>query len=198
MPRSSIGLIILAAGASTRMGSPKQLLPFSGKSLIRYSVQNALASKCFPIVVVLGANKDLIKLELEDLPVFVAENPDWKQGMASSIHAGLEMLLTAYPGVKGGIIMLCDQPFVTTLFLNHLVDTFEKDQRHIIASYYGNDFGVPAVFPKKLFDELSALEGNAGAKKLIQQYSAEVIPVVFPEGLVDIDTPEDYLGLQSL
>jgi molybdenum cofactor cytidylyltransferase len=198
MPRSSIGLIILAAGASTRMGSPKQLLQFSGKSLIRHSVQTALASKCFPVIVVLGANKDLIKLELEDLPVFVAENPDWKQGMASSIHAGLDMLLTVFPGVKGTIIMLCDQPFVNTLFINNLVDTFEKEQGHIVSSYYGNDFGVPAVFPKKLFDELSALQGNAGAKKLIQQHSAEVIPVVFPEGLVDIDTPEDYLGLQNL
>jgi molybdenum cofactor cytidylyltransferase len=198
MPRSTIGLIILAAGASTRMGSPKQLLPFSGKSLIRHSVQQALASKCFPVVVVLGANKDLIKLELDDLPVFVAENPDWKQGMASSIRAGLDMLRTVFPGVNAAIVMLCDQPFVNTLVINTLVDTFEKEPGSIVASYYGNDFGVPAVFPKKLFEDLSALEGNAGAKKLIQQHKEEVIPFVFPEGLVDIDTPEDYLGLQSL
>jgi molybdenum cofactor cytidylyltransferase len=198
MPRSTIGLIILAAGASTRMGSPKQLLQFSGKSLIRYSAQMALASKCFPVVVVLGANKNLITLELEDMPVFVTENPDWQDGMASSIRSGLDMLLTVHAGVKAAIVMLCDQPFVNTLFINQLVDTFEKDQGRIVASYYGNDFGVPALFHKSLFDELSGLQGNAGAKKLIGQYREEVIPVVFPEGLVDIDTPEDYLGLQNL
>jgi molybdenum cofactor cytidylyltransferase len=198
MPRSTVGIIILAAGASTRMGSPKQLLQFAGKSLIRHSVQIALASKCFPVVVVLGANKELIKLELEDLPVFVAENPEWEQGMASSIRCGLEMLTSVFPGAKATIVMLCDQPFVNTLFINNLVDTFEKEPDHIVASYYGNDFGVPAAFPKKFFNELLSLQGNAGAKKLIQQHKAEVVPVVFPEGLVDIDTPEDYLGLQNM
>lgn len=197
MPGSTIGLIILAAGASTRMGSPKQLLVFDGKSLIRHSVQQALASKCFPVVVVLGANKELIKLELDDLPVFVAENPHWQDGMASSIQCGIEMLLTVHPGIQAAIIMLCDQPYVNTLFINNLLNTFEKKPQPVVASFYGNEYGVPALFRKDLFSELLALQGNAGAKKLMQQYKNEVVPVVFPEGLIDIDTPEDYLGLQN-
>lgn len=190
--------MVLAAGASTRMGSPKQLLPYEGKSLIRHCVQNALASRSFPVVVVLGANKDLIKLELEDMPVFIAENPDWEEGMASSIRCGMEMLLTVHPGINGVIVMLCDQPFVNALFINQLLETFEKEPHPVIASFYGNEFGVPALFHRDLFYNLSALQGNGGAKKLIMQHKGDVVPVAFPEGLIDIDTPEDYLGLQQL
>lgn len=197
--KATVGIIVLAAGESTRMGVPKQLLPYQGKSLIRHCVQNALGSRGFPVVVVVGANSELIKRELAGLPVYVANNPHWEEGMASSIRCGLEMMLSVHTSIKGVVIMLCDQPFVNSTYINKLIDEFEEQQNPIVASYYGNSLGVPALFSRSLFKELSLLTGNEGAKKLIQIYKSEseVLPVPFPEGIVDIDTPEDYLGLQQ-
>jgi molybdenum cofactor cytidylyltransferase len=196
-PKPTIGLILLAAGASLRMGSPKQLLEFEGQSLIRYAVQNALRSRCFPIVVVLGANNELIKTELTDLPVFIAENPDWEEGMGSSIRQGLELLQSVHPHVKAVVVMLCDQPFVKTPLINMLVEEFEQNNIPMIACAYGGTIGVPALFSNRFFPELSALDGNEGAKNLILTNQNQSLAIPFPEGNIDIDTPEDYLGLQQ-
>lgn len=196
-PKPTIGIILLAAGASTRMGSPKQLLEFEGQSLIRYATQNALRSRCFPVVVVVGANKELIKLELSELPVFIAENPDWEEGMGLSISKGLEMLLSVHPHVKATVIMVCDQPFVKTTLINQLVEEFEQKNRPLIACSYGGSLGVPALFSSSFFPDLSALHGNEGAKKLIFTHQDQAVTIPFPEGNIDIDTPEDYLGLQQ-
>lgn len=196
-PKPTIGLILLAAGASTRMGSPKQLLEFEGQSLIRYATQNALRSRCFPVVVVVGANKELIKLELSDLPVFIADNSEWEEGMGSSISKGLEMLLSVHPHVKAAVIMLCDQPFVKTTLINQLIDEFEQKNTPLIVCSYGGSLGVPALFSADYFTALSTLQGNEGAKKLILTHQNQTVAIPFPEGKIDIDTPEDYLGLQQ-
>lgn len=194
--KSSIGLIILAAGASSRMGKPKQLLPFSGHSLIQHMVESGLTSRCFPVVVVLGANASLIKLEIAELPVFVAENLQWTDGMGSSIRAGMEMLLTVNPHVEGVLIMLCDQPYVKATLLNHFIEEYQATRKPLIASSYADTLGVPALFHKMYFPMLQQLTGQEGARKIIASAS-EVHTIPFPEGKVDIDTPEDYLNLSA-
>jgi molybdenum cofactor cytidylyltransferase len=190
--KSSVGLIILAAGESSRMGKPKQLLPFQGQSLIQYMVQSGLTSRCFPVVVVLGANAPLIKLEISDLPLFITENVHWQEGMGTSIRAGMDMLLSVYAEVEAVIIMLCDQPFVKATLLNRFVEEYQHTHTPLIASSYANTLGVPALFDRSLFPLLQNLRGQEGARKLIMHQSG-VHSISFPEGQIDIDTPEDYL-----
>lgn len=192
--KSSVGLIILAAGESSRMGKPKQLLPFSGHSLIQHMVQSGLTSRCFPVVVVLGANAALIKLDISDLPVFIAENTQWEEGMASSIRIGMDMLLSVNSSVEGVIIMLCDQPYVKATLLNHFIEEYQLTHKSLIASSYAGTLGVPALFCKSLFPILMQLKGQEGARKIIAHVT-EVHSISFPEGEIDIDTPEDYLNL---
>lgn len=192
---ATVGLIILAAGASTRMGKPKQLLPLAGQSLIQHSVQTGLTSRCFPVVVVLGANASLVGVDIKDLPVFIAKNVDWAEGMASSIRTGVEMVLSVNEQAEAIIIMLCDQPYVKATLLNQLIDTFHQIQKPIITCSYGDTLGVPALFEKKYFFHLQSLTGQEGARKIITRHISEVHPIAFPLGAIDIDTPEDYLKL---
>lgn len=196
--KSTVGLIILAAGSSTRMGTPKQLLKFGELSLLQNAVSTGLRSKCFPVVVVVGANKALLKLELENYPVFIAENNQWEAGMASSIGHGVNMVLDVYPSVEAVIIMLCDQPFVKTPLINKMISEYNRTKKAVIASFYNGTAGVPALFSRSLFNDLVALRGSEGAKKLILQHERDLLLIPFPEGAVDIDTPEDYLGLQQV
>jgi molybdenum cofactor cytidylyltransferase len=162
IPSTPVGLVILAAGSSSRMGQPKQLLPYDGESLVRRSARLGLLSGCFPVTVVLGANHLLIGTELEDLPVFVTENPDWEAGMASSIRAGLAHTLHVLPTVAAVIIALCDQPLITPAFLHGLTEVFTAVEKPIVATRYGNTTGVPALFGRELFDALEQLTGRKG------------------------------------
>jgi molybdenum cofactor cytidylyltransferase len=178
------------------MGKPKQLLPLGGQSLIGHCVQTGLTSRCFPVVVVLGANAPLISLDIKDLPVFIAQNPNWEEGMASSIRTGVEMLLSVNSHAEATIVMLCDQPFVQPTLLNELIDTYHQTQKPIVSCSYGGILGVPALFSKYFFSHLQALQGQEGARKIIAGHQDLVQSLDFPLGSVDIDTPEDYLTLQ--
>jgi molybdenum cofactor cytidylyltransferase len=189
----SVGLILLAAGASTRMGTAKQLLPYRGCSLVRYMAEVALGSKCQPIVVVLGANADRIKPEIATLPLQIALNDRWSSGMGTSIVAGVQQI-GAGQSLDAVIIMLCDQPLVTSFHLNQLIFAYEATHRPAMASAYANTLGVPALFDRGLFPDLLSLTANVGAKYLIGQYGDRVYPVSFPQGAIDLDTPEDYQG----
>lgn len=192
MNSSTIGLMILAAGASTRMGTPKQLLAYRGCTLIRHMAEVAMASVCQPIAVVLGANAERIKPEVSQLPVQIVQNQRWEEGMSSSIRVGLKALLTMNPNLEAVVILLCDQPFVSSQTLNQLVEAYRLTGKPIIASEYGGTFGVPALFNCTLFSELMALKSTEGAKQLIKRNIHEVFKVPFPEGAIDIDTPKDY------
>lgn len=193
-----IGLIILAAGASTRLGTPKQLLPYEGKSLLRHAAETALASSCRPLVVVLGSNPAPLRLELEGLPVHCVENPDWEQGMGSSIRAGMKALLAASgPEREAALFMLCDQPHVSAALIDALIAAYRQTVSPLVASEYGGTLGVPALFDRSLFSELSLLNGAEGAKQILQRHRAQAIGIPFPKGTVDIDTPEDYLRLKK-
>lgn len=196
---SSVAIIILAAGASTRMGRPKQLLTYGGRTLLRNAAGTAVASVCRPILVVLGAYADQLQSEIDDLPVQAVVNEWWAEGMGSSIRAGLEALEHGdrEGAAEAVVLMLCDQPFVMAAVINDLVTAFRSSGKGIIASEYGGTVGVPALFGREYFAELAALSGAAGARQIIAAHASEVVRVPFPKGTTDIDTPEDYLQLQQ-
>ena len=198
MNSSTVGLIILAAGASTRMGSPKQLLPYQGRSFIRHITEVAIASLCQPIAVVLGAHAERIKPEISQFPIQIVENQQWAEGMSTSIRVGLEALLAMNPNLEAVAIALCDQPFVSSPILERIVEAYHLTGKPIIASEYSGTLGVPALFNRTLFSELMTLKSTEGAKKLIKKHIHEVFSVSFPEGVIDIDTPKDYEQLQTL
>lgn len=192
---ASVGLILLAAGASTRMGTAKQLLPYQGCSLLCYMAQVALASCCQPTVVVLGAHADRIKQEIMSLPLQMVENNHGSTGMGSSIRVGVQQIIAAQ-SLDAVVVMVCDQPLVTSSHLNRLIAAYEVTHRPVIASAYANTLGVPALFSHSLFLDLLSLNATVGAKPLIKQYLDRVYAVPFPEGAIDLDTPEDYSQFQ--
>ncbi len=195
----SIAVIILAAGASTRMGRPKQLLTHGGRTLLRNAAEMAVASVCRPIIVVLGAYEDQLQREIGGLPVQSVVNERWAEGLGSSIRAGLDAVerCDRECAAEAVLMMPCDQPFVTAAVINDLVTAYRSSGKGIIASEYDGTVGVPALFGREYFAELAALGGAAGAKQIIAVHASEVVRVPFPNGATDIDTPEDYLGLQS-
>ena len=191
----TIGIIILAAGASSRMGTPKQLLLYRGRSFLSYIVEVAIASMCHPIVVVLGANAEQIKSEV-NFRVEVVENTRWTEGMSSSIAVGMQALVNQ--NIEGVVITLCDQPFVSAQIIDQLIAAYRFTGKSIVASEYAGTLGVPAFFSRALFPELMTLGATEGAKHLIKKYSDQVFSVPFPEGEIDIDTPTDYQQFQTM
>lgn len=192
--KNEIGLVILAAGASVRLGTPKQLLRFRGETLLRRIARESLASCCRPVVIVLSDEADKFRSELKDLDVSITENSDWKEGMGSSVKTGLEKLLEIKSSLKGVVITVCDQPFVTAETIDELVETYQKTEALIVASEYQSTLGVPALFGKELFSRLQNLK-SGGAKQIINQFRVETISLPFPDGAIDVDTPDDYARL---
>lgn len=189
------GLVLLAAGASKRLGKPKQELLYKGETLLQHAIHAALDSGCKPIVVVTGANADKLSPEAPDAAVVTVYNPEWQEGMASSIRFGLTELVAIEPEVTDVIFMVCDQPFVDAALLNTLIQMKQESGKGIVACAYGNTLGTPALFDKAYFAELMALSGKGGAKEFLFRYSDDTAAVPFPEGAVDIDTPADYDAL---
>ncbi|MCW3100168.1 MAG: 4-diphosphocytidyl-2C-methyl-D-erythritol synthase [Chthonomonadaceae bacterium] len=193
----TIGLILLAAGGSTRLGTPKQLLPYAGKTLLRRAAETAVDSACRPIQVVLGAAAEQCVLELRDLPLSTVVNEEWVEGMGSSLRLGLETLLSASPvPLDAVIVMLCDQPLLTVGTLNALAAAYATTSCPIIASQYGEVSGVPALFDRSLFPELLDLSGAQGAKQIFGHHADQTHKIAFPDGAVDIDTAADYTRLR--
>jgi molybdenum cofactor cytidylyltransferase len=187
-----VGLVILAAGASTRMGTPKQLLPFRGKSLLRHATAVALASTCRPVVVVIGANCELVRRETDGLAVRVAENPGWAEGLGSSIRVGIDALESGPETMDAAVLLPCDQPLVSSAIIDGLVKAYRSTGKPIVASSYGGTLGVPVLFSRTFFSKLVQLAGAEGAKTLIMQHGGAVHALPVPDGSVDVDTPLDY------
>ncbi len=186
----NIGGLLLAAGGSRRMGQPKQLLKFEGKTLLRRAAETLVSSICDPIVVVLGAEFDESKKEITDLPVSFCRNENWQSGMSSSIKAGLEKLLSIKSDIAAVMITLCDQPLITADKLDLLAEEFRRSDVAIVAAEYSGTLGVPAIFSRELFAELFQLEGDKGARDLIRA-SKNLTGIDLPEGAFDIDTTSD-------
>jgi molybdenum cofactor cytidylyltransferase len=188
-----IGAVVLAAGGSSRLGTPKQLLTFRGETLVRRAAKAALESVCDRVVLVVGNHAQQMRREIGDLPVSVVENESWRSGISSSIRAGLEQISSP----DGVVIALCDQPFITAAVLNELISTHRKTGRTIVASSYGTTRGVPAFFAAELFTELASLTKDEGARRIIASHPEKLATVDFPQGAIDIDTPEDHARLMS-
>jgi CTP:molybdopterin cytidylyltransferase MocA len=192
---SNLGIVVLAAGGSTRMGSPKQLLEYEGVSLLRRAVTVAAETPFRPLVVVLGAEWERCRRELADLPVTVIVNPQWQKGIGSSLRRGVGLLDAHLPEVDGALIMLQDQPLITSAMLISLAQAWRPPTVPIAAALYGNTLGVPAIFDRSLFPELLDLENEEGAKKVIARHKSLTGLVSMPEAMTDMDTPDDYKKL---
>ena len=191
----NVGAVILAAGSSSRMGTPKQTLQFEGNSLLRRATLAALDAGCSPVVVVTGAHAELCRREFDRLDVREAFNVDWETGMASSVRTGIEHLVNMDAGIAAAVLLLCDQPHVSADVISGLLEARRATGKQVIASSYGGSFGVPALFSKCLFNELTQLEGRSGAKEIIKRHASEAHFLPFPEGGVDVDTPDDFSRL---
>jgi molybdenum cofactor cytidylyltransferase len=188
-----VGGVVLAAGGSSRLGRPKQLLLHEGRTLVRRAAEAAVGAGCEPVVVVLGAHGEAVAGELADLPVRTVDNPEWREGMGGSLRVGVRAL----PEVDAVLVLLCDQLRVDAAHLKALMDTFTRTHAPIVASGYEGARGVPALFSRALLPELEALEADQGARKVIVRDPTRVVEVPLPGGGEDVDTAADLSRLST-
>lgn len=189
---SRVPAVILAAGASTRLGRPKQLLRpslFHGLSLLEQAVQFARDAGASPVFVVLGANVEQIVHECSFDGATVLRNVDWSTGMAASLRCGISAVEDQCVGCDGVLLMVCDQPKLSSAHLRQLLEAHTHQPEAIVASRYVGSSGVPAIVPRTMFPALMLLRGEQGARAIFQENG--VIEIDFPGGELDIDSPED-------
>ncbi|MCZ4225110.1 nucleotidyltransferase family protein [Pedobacter rhodius] len=188
-------IIILAAGNSSRMGKPKQLLRFNGHALLNIVINESLKTTFRPVVVVLGAYAATIKEASAYKDVTYTINEDWENGLSSSISFGLNTALTVDADLENAIITVADQVHISSAIFEELHRKQRLTKKNIVACSYSQTTGTPALFNKKYFDDLLALSGENGAKRLIKQYIDDTATIPFELGKVDIDTETDYSNL---
>ncbi len=188
----NIAIVILAAGESSRMLQTKQLLPWGNTTLLDHAIKEAMESNADHVYVVLGAKAEIIQMQLDSKDVTWILNKNWKSGMGSSIACAMNHLVHIKAGYNGTLVMLCDQPFIDADYLNTMITAFNRSGKGIVATAYKNSNGVPVLFHKRYLEDLSKLEGNIGAKKIILDNSKEIV-TINPDGKEkDLDTFEDY------
>jgi molybdenum cofactor cytidylyltransferase len=185
-------LLLLAAGASTRMGLPKMFLYYKGQTLLHHITSEALAVVQSPVFIVSGDHTAAVKDILLGSPVLVLHNPYWQEGMGGSIRTGIQGILDAGPAPEAVLITVCDQPFITASLLEEMIAVKAESGKGIIGCAYDGTIGTPVLFDKKYYEALLQLNGQQGAKRILQQFPDDVATIPFPMGSVDIDTPEDY------
>lgn len=209
----AVAVVVLAAGGSSRLGTPKQLLRWRGRTLLRRAAETAVASvreagasvgrpartvaaAAGPVIVVLGAHARQMRSELEGLPVRVVVNRRWRDGIAGSLRTGVRAVRAASGrrGPAAVLFLTCDQPYVTPSLLRSLVRRFRRGAP-IVACAYAGTLGVPALFGRTLFGELASLEGDSGAKRVIERHRDVVRVVAFARGATDVDTQADWDSL---
>lgn len=191
-PKSNqISLILLAAGESSRLGSPKQLLEYRGKNLLQHTIDLTLLLD-IETFVVLGAFKEEILARVNVYEGKVMENVAWSEGLSSSIRCGLSEVLKTNHETEAVILVLSDQPFLTIEILKEIIEKYHSSGKPIIHCSYGDASGPPTLFHKSLFPYLMELKGGQGAKKVVDMFPDQVAYVDFPKGKFDIDTTADY------
>ena len=193
----NIGAILLAAGESSRLGTPKQLLLYKGQTLLQHILNSAIASNAHPVIVVLGAHAAIIEKKIDSNTATVIVNDTWQEGMASSIRVGIKNLLQVNPSVEGAVLVVCDQPYISSSLLNDLMEAQQKTGKPIITCSYANTFGPPTLFHKSIFPELLQLKGDVGARNILRNHADKVEAIWFPQGNEDIDTKADYEKLSK-
>lgn len=196
--KSSIAIIILAAGASKRMGQPKQLLLYKGQTLLSYVTKCALDSVGNPVIVILGANAEKIEPGIASLPIVIIKNYRWSEGIASSIRCGINYIQKQDFNLNGVVFLTCDQPFISTELIEQLIAAHHSTNKPIIASQYGETLGIPALFSRTFFSALMQLHGERGAQRIVNKYPHLVEALDFPQGQIDLDTLENYQQLNSM
>ncbi len=201
-PLQKTAAIILAAGASRRLGQPKQLVMYDGQTLLERTVSSAIDSSAGVVIVVLGENAAQFQALLEPYPALIVDNRLWKAGISSSIKAGVNALTALTEkesspdsSFDSALFLTCDQPYVSAQLLSELIARFRVSESRIVASAYADCLGIPAVFDRTLFPELLELKGDSGARSLIREYRDTVATIAFPQGDVDIDTQADLAHL---
>lgn len=188
-----VAAVIVAAGASTRLGQPKQLVVVGGEPLLRRAIRCAREAGASPVLVVLGAHRELIENAIDFRGAAIVANEDWGDGLASSIRAGVR----AAAGAAGVLLMACDQPRVTVEHVRQMIEKFEsQSEPTLIVSTYAGVRGIPAIFPREAEAALLALRGDTGARMLLQQSPWPVISLHLADGEIDIDTPDDLQGIR--
>lgn len=187
--------IVLAAGASSRFGSPKQLVRIAGRPLLHSVVTRAAEITGNALIVVLGSGADQLAPLLRHSPGSVVINQHWREGIASSIRAAVGRL----PGsCTGALLLLADQACVTADDLKRLAGTWRKQPQHIAAALYAGTTGAPAIFPRSAFADLAGLRGDSGAQSLLRRHADRVLRVPMPAAAFDLNTPEDLLTLDPV
>lgn len=187
-------ILVLAAGASKRLGTPKQLLPYNSSTLLQDTVGKLMQVQSTNIYVVLGAHYQLIAPSLEKMPVTVFQNKDWEAGMSTTISKGITQI-QENSKIKRVLITLVDLPLLEVLHYNALLETHCQHSLRITITQYLNSKGVPCVFDRKYFRALAALKGDEGAKPLIRNHKSDVAFYKADIAYYDVDTMEDYLKL---
>lgn len=191
---STISIILLAAGESSRLGTPKQLLMYKDKPMLQHSI-NMTRTLGLETVLVLGAYSDQILGQVDTYDIKVVQNENWHEGLASSVRSGLEGALMANPDMEAVILMLCDQPLLTLDIIEKMIDKYLDSALPIVHCDYGKATGPPTLFHQSMFPNLLQLQGQEGAKKVVKTYTDKVALVDFADGKWDIDTMEDYQNL---
>ncbi len=193
--------LILAAGAATRMqpdaslpGLPKMLLPFRGKALLQY-VLEAAAGAADLCMVVTGCFHAEMEPLLQSLNVEALYNPQWQQGMGGSLAFGIRSLQQRYPEVDQAFILVADQPFIDPALLAAMNKAGAENGKGVVACTYAGITGTPVLFNRRYFTQLAALQGQQGARGVVDNHRDDLFCMAFPEGALDIDTPADYARL---
>jgi len=180
-----------------RLGQPKQLISFRGRSLVRRIIDAACEAGCSPVVVVTRSEDETLHSELDRAGIVMVQNQHWSRGIGSSIRCGIEALTNSSPDVEASVLLLCDQPAVDARVIQRLIALRETTGKNIVASNYANTLGVPALFTRSVFQELLSLDDDAGAKSIVLRTPERVASLSFPEGQIDIDTWEDWEKLNA-
>jgi molybdenum cofactor cytidylyltransferase len=197
MSETACAAVVLAAGASARLGKAKQLIEIGGERLLRRTARLALEAGCAPVVVVLGSEAERMRLELAGLGAEVVVNPEWRKGMSSSLRCGAESASSQEPRPAGILLLVCDQPRLTVQHLQTLLARHAAGHWPITASAYAGRVGVPAIFSAEMVPELMLCTGDQGARDVIRRDPSRVQAVSWPDGAVDVDWPEDLKQLDG-
>lgn len=192
----NIAILVLAAGASSRMGTPKQLLPWNGANLLDSVIENALVFSPDHVVVVLGANaKEIQAHSIHNKGVQFVFHKNWNLGLGSSIAHGVDFIQEIGQNTKAILILLGDQPLIDPEYLGKMIKAHESSGKGIIATEYDKGVGVPAIFARSYFSNLAQLNKDIGAKQIIKNFKNDTF-LLGPSGkTIDIDTLEDYQKL---
>jgi molybdenum cofactor cytidylyltransferase len=188
----SVAAIIVAAGSSSRLGRPKQLILIDGEPMLQRVIRCAHEAGVSPLAVVLGAHRELIQSAIDFASASVVVNENWQEGMASSFREGVTAIGAKAPEAAGVLLMVCDQPRITTGHLRKMINTFIRQSTpSIIASVYAGTRGTPAILPREAIPDMLVFRGGKGARALLANSHWPVVEVAFAGGEVDLDRPED-------